>query len=324
MIRIRLKMVAMTLPEAEGQDPRKIRTLFSVPLSELLPEARPEAPGAVELALVAYAGQRLGEIFHLEAGENLVGRSGEAGISIQDEQLSRRHCRLELAKAEDGQQALFLDDLDSTNGTILNGEAVKGRIRLAPGDRLAAGEQVFKVVALDALERAFYEKLTAQTVKDPLTGLATRAFVLEALRTAFAANRRYAHPLSLILCGLDRLGAINEAHGQAAGDRVLRDFGRLLLGSLRESDVAGRVGGGQFLMILPETELAGAMNFAERLRETQGRLRQIFPHGEAKVTCTLGVAVYRKDDPDAGALLERADRLLADAKAAGRNRVAAE
>ncbi|MCX6547942.1 MAG: GGDEF domain-containing protein, partial [Acidobacteria bacterium] len=219
-------------------------------------------PAVLEWALVAYAGSTLGRVFPLPLGETLLGRSPDCGLALPDGEVSRRHACLHVTPG-----GVRLEDLGSTNGTRLNGIPLHGSATLLAGDRVTVGGHVLKLVAMDPLERAFHETLLDLSTRDPLTGLANRSCVLAELQNRFGLSLRYGRPLSVVICDLDHFKRVNDAHGHAAGDQVLRAFGAWATASLREADLAGRIGGEEFLMVLPETDLAGAQPFAERLRQ---------------------------------------------------------
>lgn len=276
------------------------------------PEGPPEA--AAEWALVAYAGAALGRIFPIQPGQTILGRAPDVQVALLDSEVSRHHARLTL---EGGR--LLLEDLGSTNGTLVNGVAVREPAVLQAGDRLSLGGHVLKVVALDPLERAFHETLLDLSTRDPLTGLANRSSILAELQTRFGLSLRYDRPLSVAVCDLDRFKQINDTHGHGGGDFVLRTFGERLLTLLREVDLAGRIGGEEFLMILPETDLDGARAFAERLRKAVASVPVPLPGLALQITGSLGIAQRKPGDQDAGQLLARADAALYRAKAGGRN-----
>ena len=276
-------------------------------------------PAALEWALVAYAGSTLGRVFPLPLGKALLGRSPDCALALPDGEVSRRHACLHVTPG-----GVRLEDLGSTNGTRLNGIPLHGSATLLAGDRVTVGGHVLKLVAMDPLERAFHETLLDLSTRDPLTGLANRSCVLAELQNRFGLSLRYGRPLSVVICDLDHFKRVNDAHGHAAGDQVLRAFGAWATASLREADLAGRIGGEEFLMVLPETDLAGAQPFAERLRQVVASRPVPVSSGGLGVTCSLGIAQRRPDDLDAGQLLARADAALYRAKAEGRDRVCSD
>ncbi|MCE1229246.1 MAG: GGDEF domain-containing protein [Firmicutes bacterium] len=270
-------------------------------------------------ALVIYAGSQLGRLFPLQAGENLIGRSPAAAITLPDEEVSRHHARLRV----ESRDRLVLEDLGSTNGTFVNGQPLKKPLRLKQGDRIALGNHVLKVLALDHLERRFHETLLDQSTKDPLTGVANRGTILSELQNRFDLSHRHGRALSIVMGDLDHFKQINDTFGHGAGDQVLTRFGEILRQNMRGTDVAGRIGGEEFLLVLPETEREGAMLLAERLRNALASASVTLQEQAYQVTCSLGVAERHPEDRDAGTLLARADAALYQAKAEGRNRVIA-
>lgn len=181
---------------------------------------------------------------------------------------------------------------------------------------------LFKLKWLDDLERAYHEAVLAQVTADPLTGLSNRLSVLGFLGKQADLSRRYRRPLAIILCDLDHFKAVNDAHGHAAGDQALRVFGAVLERRLRACDVVGRIGGEEFLAVLPETRGREALVAAEDLRTAVAAEPVPVGNGqEIRITCCFGVVDRTDADADAAAMLARADMALYRAKAAGRNRV---
>ena len=207
---------------------------------------------------------------------------------------------------------------------LINGQALRGKVQLAAGDRIAVGNHVLKLVAMDSLERAFHTLLLDQSTRDNLTGLGNRRTTLEELQGRFELGRRNNRPLSVIMCDLDNFKLINDSLGHGAGDFVLSDFGERVRRNLRNTDIAGRIGGEEFLLVLPETDMEGAMLLADRLRMATGDFPFELPTGPITVTCSLGVAQSAPEDRDGGALMARADGALYTAKRQGRNRVVAD
>jgi diguanylate cyclase (GGDEF)-like protein len=277
-------------------------------------------PSPSEWALVVYAGVNLGRVFSLQPGENLIGRSPQVGITLLDEEVSRVHSCVRMDTLGPGMARIYLEDRQSTNGTFLNGHPVDVPRLLAAGDRIAIGSHILKLVAMDPLERAFHETLLDQSTKDPLTGLGNRGATLAELQSRFDLSRRHGRPISVIMCDLDHFKKINDEYGHGAGDIVLAGFGDRVRVNLRGTDLAGRIGGEEFLLVLPETDLDGALLLAERLRASIGDTPYSLPSGPLPVTCSLGVAERAPEDRDAGVLLGRADEALYTAKREGRNR----
>jgi diguanylate cyclase (GGDEF)-like protein len=145
---------------------------------------------------------------------------------------------------------------------------------------------------------------------DALTGLGNRRSMEEALQAQFALSGRYKTYFSVALFDLDRFKAINDEHGHLAGDELLRRFGEVLGENTRETDIACRFGGEEFVVVMPETDLAGALRFAERVRKAAEQ--------RLETTVSAGVAMALDGDTPKS-LIGRADEALYTAKHQGRN-----
>ncbi len=156
--------------------------------------------------------------------------------------------------------------------------------------------------------------------------LAAQAFD-ELLAREFRRTGRSGAPLCLALIDLDHFKAVNDRHGHLAGDLLLKRAAQALAAPLRATDAVGRFGGEEFLVVLPETDLAGAVAVAEKLRQTVADLAVELDDGTLlKVTVSIGLAAVDAEaewSPTALELLAEADRALYRAKGAGRNRVEA-
>jgi diguanylate cyclase (GGDEF)-like protein len=162
------------------------------------------------------------------------------------------------------------------------------------------------------------KQLQALAHTDSLTGLANRRAFFEGLEREIARSNRHGKPLALIIADLDRFKAINDQYGHVVGDSVLVRAGQVFAQGLRRYDLAARYGGEEFVRLLPETEVAEALEVAERLREDLASISFAdYPH---RVTMSLGVAAWETSD-SAGSFVARADSALYAAKTGGRNRV---
>jgi diguanylate cyclase (GGDEF)-like protein len=152
---------------------------------------------------------------------------------------------------------------------------------------------------------------------DPLTGLANRLTLDRVLADEAARGERHGRVFSVLLGDIDHFKRINDMHGHAVGDAVLRDVAGVLAGSVRETDVVGRFGGEEFLVVCPETDLSGAANLAENLGRKVGK--RTYASGE-RLTVSFGVAAWTPGEAPSR-LVGRADAALYRAKALGRDRV---
>jgi diguanylate cyclase (GGDEF)-like protein len=166
-----------------------------------------------------------------------------------------------------------------------------------------------------AIENArLYEETRRLTLRDTLTGLGNRRLMELVLDRDLPNVRRYGRALSLVMLDVDHFKRYNDEHGHLAGDRLLAEIGAILQRETRENDLPVRYGGEEFLVILPETDLAGAKHLAERLRRAVA--------AATPVTISLGVAQATPTRNDRPTLIQIADDALYRAKASGRDRVA--
>ncbi|MDE2408530.1 MAG: GGDEF domain-containing protein [Xanthomonadaceae bacterium] len=165
------------------------------------------------------------------------------------------------------------------------------------------------------------KRLAAQALTDELTGVANRRHVMAVLSAEVERARRYRTPLTIAMFDLDHFKQINDRFGHAAGDEVLQAFARWLHDSLRKTDCFGRIGGEEFLAVLPHTALEEARTVMERMR--YGVLALSYPMLEEQLqpSVSIGLAMLSEDDASVEALVARADDAVYRAKEAGRNRV---
>jgi len=157
-----------------------------------------------------------------------------------------------------------------------------------------------------------YQRMREMATRDELTGLWNRRHLAEQLDREIQRARRYGHPFAVALVDIDDFKAYNDAHGHLGGDEVLRQIAELLLRSTRRADVVARIGGEEFVIVLPESDAPGAAALAEKVREAVAAApfpgRESQPGG--RLTVTLGFACFPDDGQDATVLLELADRAL--------------
>ena len=156
---------------------------------------------------------------------------------------------------------------------------------------------------------------------DRLTGLYNRGYWEERLRQEHVRHRRYDSQAALVMFDIDHFKRINDTYGHQAGDSVIRKVAEVVKESLREVDVAGRYGGEEFAVLLPDTDRQGGQIFAERLRAAIEALTVRYQEHEIRFTVSLGVADLGEPTESHAQLIEWADEALYHSKASGRNRV---
>lgn len=169
-------------------------------------------------------------------------------------------------------------------------------------------------------QKQLEEALTVLANTDALTGLANRRCFLQNLAREFERSRRHARPFAVIGFDMDHFKTVNDCHGHAGGDIVLKDIAVLVLQTLRGTDLAGRLGGEEFAIFMPETGSVAAAEVSERLRRMVADRIMHSPGGEPiQVTISIGVTCMRAEDKHPDEMLARADAALYKAKSEGRN-----
>lgn len=208
-------------------------------------------------------------------------------------------------------------------GSLHFGSLDPGRYDAAAGtkflDRLAA----IAAIAIESMLNR--ERLRRAGMTDGLTGVHNRRYFDHRCLIEFSQAVRHRYPLACLFLDIDHFKAINDGHGHPAGDEVLRQVGGLILRSLRTGDLAARYGGEEFVVLLPRTDLAGAREVAERIRQMVQEAPFITPEGgTVGATLSAGLAMLAPGATSFAELLSAADRALYEAKRGGRNRTVAD
>lgn len=165
------------------------------------------------------------------------------------------------------------------------------------------------------------QKLKSVAMTDDLTGLMSRRSWFDTLHKYFETSRRHGHELGVVYLDLDYFKRINDTYGHPAGDQVLRAVGKVLLNSLRAGDYAGRIGGEEFAILLPQTSLKSVFEVSEKMRKKLQELELQTHLGlSLKITVSAGCTAQEQEDHSEEALILRADQALYLAKSGGRNR----
>lgn len=191
-----------------------------------------------------------------------------------------------------------------------------------PGELLARVGVGRRIIALHRQVQAKNRELQELALTDPLTGLPNRRAVDLWASRQFSAAARHDFPLWVVIADLDRFKGINDSFGHDAGDVVLRKFSEVLKANTRQSNICGRFGGEEFLLVLTHVDKMQARIAIERIRKTFEAQQFIFEGKIARATASFGAAGFRGSPPPKfNSLLARADSALYAAKSKGRNRV---
>lgn len=248
----------------------------------------------------------------------IIGRDERVDFCLSDGSISRAHCSVERS---DDEQGYVLIDLDSTNGTTLNGKQVKGRIDLETGDKIFLGSSVLRFAFSDQVDVQYHSKVEEMVQTDALTGLDTKRqydAVFDAVSNqAVRENTR----VTVAVMDLDGLKAINDTHGHEMGSYAISETANLVRQCMENYGHLSRFGGDEFVCCFPGIEHAVAVELAEELRAAvEGHN---FSREDVRVhpTICIGVATFPDQTSDPGALFKAADDALYRAKRAGKNRV---
>ncbi|AHL75593.1 diguanylate cyclase [Stutzerimonas stutzeri] len=191
------------------------------------------------------------------------------------------------------------------------------RSQLQLAEALALSKQQLETIS------SLHETLQNQALRDPLTGLYNRRYLEEFFARELAHAQRDATPIALAMIDLDHFKQLNDTHGHAAGDDALKSVAAFLLGELRTTDVAFRIGGEEFLLVLPRTRPEMALEKLEQLCRQFAVHLMVTRAGPLQLTMSIGLAHYPGQAEDLDGLMQQADVQLYRAKDCGRNRVAA-
>jgi diguanylate cyclase (GGDEF)-like protein len=170
------------------------------------------------------------------------------------------------------------------------------------------------VLLLMAQVRTLMGRLEEQALVDELTGLANLRALREVAALEIERSRRFNHPLSVAYLDIDDFKAVNDRAGHAAGDKVLVSLGSVARATMRSIDIVARVGGDEFVIVMPETGAETALPVADRLREAFSRSVRV---EGVPVTCSIGLASFERPPVSVDEMLMTADELMYDAKAGG-------
>jgi diguanylate cyclase (GGDEF)-like protein/PAS domain S-box-containing protein len=211
---------------------------------------------------------------------------------------------------------------------VIDGEERFFEIDVVPlGDPNAGNTRMLKSIRDITEERKMQEKLKILATTDYLSGLYNRAEFMNLAQREFVRAKSNNEELSLLIMDLDNFKTINDTFGHAAGDETIREIGRIIMTSFRKTDIAGRLGGEEFAVVLKNASLEEAKKVAEKFRETVAERKVIYRNKEISITASIGVAAIcgnTDDINDIEEVLKMADDALYKAKANGRNRVEAD
>ncbi len=271
------------------------------------------AKSAERPCLLVLSGPEIGRTIELGYEAIEIGRSAECVLAVKDDLVSRRHARIKRIFS-----IYFLNDLQSANGTFVNGERVS-MVQLNDGDQIRVGDSILKFVA-NYHEAEYSKRAFNLATVDPLTGAHNKWHFDETLAKEVKRAAQHPTPLCLIALDIDHFKRVNDTFGHPAGDAVLTKVAETVQSLLAAESALFRVGGEEFTVIARAMDQAAALAVAEQIRVAVERARLEHEGRPISVTVSLGVAELASGETP-NDFYQRADQRLYVSKAAGRNRV---
>ena len=247
-----------------------------------------------------------------------IGRDPKTELPLQDEGISRRHCRIFFDQPKN---AFFIEDLGSTNGTLLNGKRLQATKKLEAGDRIYLGACVVKFTYSDALEVGYHAQMDVLVGTDDLTGLIAKRRFDAAFVRAVDEARRMRAALAVMMLDLDGLKRINDTHGHPVGAHTIAEVGKIIGQVVSPHGAACRFGGDEFAAFLPKFAKRDGAKVGETIRALVAGHRFEKDGIVVRPTISIGVSAFPEDGATADLLLRHADEALYRAKKTGRDRV---
>lgn len=217
-----------------------------------------------------------------------------------------------------GQQVENIDEVADQQGRIHHFKSVKFAYKDIDGRTMLAkiSQDMTEQLKIQEELAEANRMLTLLAMTDSLTGLATRRVFESRAEIEFAVAKRNGRALSILVMDIDNFKKRNDTYGHAAGDEALKVLGTVISTCVRKGDVAARLGGEEFGLLLPETGMDGAMDLAERFRS----MLQLADHGPVALTVSIGIATLDQATPAWEQMITKADDAMYEAKRSGKNR----
>ena len=285
-------------------------------LDEIVREKIPKQQGQQKFYLIIVDGDNVGKIYPLDKKTITIGRSDEFDIQLADSSCSREQAIIEF---NDNNKPV-LKDLDSTNGTFVNGFKIT-EINIEDGDKILFGfSSVFKFAIQDSLEAEFQMNLYESSINDHLTGAFNKKYFLDTLSKEFSYSLRHNNSLGLLMLDIDFFKKVNDTYGHIVGDIVLKKVVKRIENNLRNEDILCRYGGDEFAVIFRDFKSGFVKITAERIRLIfNGRPINYKDH---KVNISVSIGTATIDNENIATLedmIELADANLYRAKHSGGN-----
>lgn len=285
--------------------------------SNALKRVRQGIASSQQAYVIVIAGPHTGRMFKLEQNEIVLGRSPKVEMQLQDVGISRTHARLYQVG-----NSVFVEDLQSANGTFLNGQQLVMSQQLQDGDKITLGSStILKFTYHDKLDEDYQKQMVEAAIRDGLTKAYNKKYFSNHIMSEYSYAKRHNTHIALVLFDVDHFKHVNDTYGHLAGDYVLVELARLSQQTVRAEDMFARYGGEEFVVVARGLTMYQAYQFAERLRLAVQNKRFVHQGVEIPITISLGVASYPEVPIDTHeSLIAASDAALYTAKNNGRNR----
>ena len=273
----------------------------------------------ITVSVTTISGPRTGLSFQLEpqTGINL-GRAPDSDIQIVDTGISRNHITMRF----DG-SSVIVEDLNSANGTYINGTKLTGKIEIKNGDQIAIGvSTVLKFSLNNQLDTEYKDYIEEQLSKDILTKAYNRKAFAHFLNSTFIAAKRDFSSVCLFMIDVDNFKSINDTHGHQVGDKILKHIADKLIKTVRSADIVCRYGGDEFAIVCPNISSLSGLQLAEQVRSNIESMRFTVDNTQISTTLSIGVSNFPDNDIQCvSQFIAYADKAMYKAKRKGRNQI---
>ena len=283
-----------------------------------------DIPNGYRPILICMTGSRKGVRHKIDKKHTIIGRTQLADFPIHESAASRRHARIIYENYDRPEEppVCYIEDLESKNGTELNGREINAIAPLKERDRLMIGHTIFGYFIRDLAELMHDEFLYNNATRDPLTNLDNRQQMISHLKHFMARAQRRQTQFCFLVADVDHFKNINDTYGHLVGDEALKHLARLMQDEIRETDFIARWGGEEFAIGVADSTLHEATMLADRLREKIEANPLKLNELALPLTVSIGVTSLQEGDT-IDKLFQRADRYLYEAKVSARNKVVA-
>lgn len=290
-------------------------TVVTTPSEKILKKSNSE----LCVSVTVISGPRTGLTFIVKPNSGLtLGRSPDADIQIIDTGISRKHIYMHYAD-----NTVFVEDLESANGTYVNGKQLSGEIEVRNGDQISIGiSTVLKFSLSNELDAEYQDHIQQQLSRDALTNAYNRKAFTQCLNNVYITAKQDLAPVCLLMIDIDHFKTINDTHGHQVGDKILKFVAETLFKSVKSVDYVCRYGGDEFSVICPNTDSLRSLQLAEKIRTNVEGLKFKVNDVRINVTVSIGISNYPENQIQCvSQFIAYADKAMYKAKRNGRNQI---